>query len=147
MENLIEKITIESLFEGDSEILYVELRARAETANMPMPEFHTGFFSALKNGFIEADELGNVKLMSDSELPKKRYKTEIMEGVKPANRLCIAVKRNMLEIFEQQKEANHDIEDWAKALNDCIAYHALHFPRCGKPTVIRWHNQKVTQLD
>lgn len=142
MKENIEKTIIESLFLSDTEVLFVELRNRAEKANMPMPDFHTAFTSALKSGQIEADKFGNVKLMGDIEPPKQQFTSELKEGVKTANNLCAAVKLDMQMLFENVATSTDNIEVWEKRLNDSIAYNAQLFPRCTLPHVTKWTSYK-----
>jgi hypothetical protein len=136
MKNIIQNITIESLFEKDNKLEYWQLRERASLAGI----LGSDLFQLLKTAHTEGvvDMLPNnvIKFIGEIKPIEKRYKSTLTEGGKTPNNLCAAVKRDMLEIFEQQKNAGHTIEKWQEVITDCIAYHSLHFPRCMKPYVV-----------
>lgn len=73
-----------------------------------------------------------------------KFKTTITEGVKCPNRLCSRVKYSMFAVLEERVTDKHTISDLEKALNDCIDYYVPKYPRCARPYVSKWFNQKST---
>lgn len=143
MNNNIEKITIESLFQSETETLYVILRQRAIEAKMLEAEFHEMFIAARRRGDIEFDAIGNVTLMGDIEPPKKpRYETNMGAMTKHVNSLCTAVIIEMTHIYQTASTASDTIEVWEKRLRDSIEANALIYTRCSAPTVSKWDNRR-----
>lgn len=141
--NNMQIVTIESLFkEGETEAPYFQLLQRATDAKMGEMDFHQALMRERKQGIIDLDFVGNVKLMGDSEPLKTHYETQITEGVKCANNLCSAVLRDMQVLLDTVSTSADNIEIWEKRLNDSIAANAKLHTRCGKPEVAKWDNRK-----
>ena len=146
MKNSIQNITIESLFEKDSELEYWQLRERASLAGIQGSDLFQLLKTAHTEGVVEMLPNNVIKFLGEVKPVEKRYKSTLTEGVKTANNLCAAVKLDMQMLFENVAASTDTIEIWEKRLNDSIAYNAGIFPKCGKPHVTRWHNHKDTQF-
>lgn len=135
-------ITIESLFEKDSELEYWELRERARLSGIEGSDLFQLLKAAHIKGIVEMLPNNVIKFLGEIKHIEKHYKTEIREGVKCPNNLCTAVKFEMQAILENVATSTDNIEVWEKRLNDSIAYQSKLNPRCGLPYVMNYNNDR-----
>ncbi len=66
--NMNNQEKMKSLFEGKTEILYVELRHNAERVGMALPQFHELMSAGIKQGLIDISADGVVTLINTDSL-------------------------------------------------------------------------------